>query len=333
MARPTTPTPEVRSAPTCSAATGSPSPAPAARTCAPATRTCSPPRSTGSSPGTACRASASARSPPARCSSTARTSTSPARPCSGSALSAETPAYDVQQACATGLETVVSLSNKIRLGQLESAIAGGVDTTSDAPIAVSDRLRRALLDLSRAKTVGPEARGRRADPPEGPRARRPRAPASRARTCRWASTRRSPPRSGSITPGGAGRGRAGQPPAPRRRLRRRVLRRPGHPVPRPDARRQPARRLLAGEAGQAQAGVRARPGHPRDDDRRQLDAAVRRRLDGAARVRRVGRRARPGRRSPRWSTPRPARSTSCTGTTGCSWPPRSRCRACSPATG
>ncbi|MEZ0447156.1 acetyl-CoA C-acetyltransferase [Cellulomonas sp. ICMP 17802] len=71
----------------------------------------------------------------------------------GSALSAETPAYDVQQACATGLETVVSLSNKIRLGQLESAIAGGVDSTSDAPIAVSNRLRRALLDLSRARTA------------------------------------------------------------------------------------------------------------------------------------------------------------------------------------
>ncbi|ROS31747.1 acetyl-CoA C-acetyltransferase [Cellulomonas sp. PhB150] len=72
----------------------------------------------------------------------------------GSALSAETPAYDLQQACATGLETVVSLSNKIRLGQIESAVAGGVDTTSDAPIAVSDRLRRALLDLSRARSVG-----------------------------------------------------------------------------------------------------------------------------------------------------------------------------------
>ncbi len=70
----------------------------------------------------------------------------------GSALAPTTPAYDVQQACATGLETVVSLSNKIRLGQLESAVAGGVDTTSDAPIAVSDRLRRALLDLSHART-------------------------------------------------------------------------------------------------------------------------------------------------------------------------------------
>ena len=69
-----------------------------------------------------------------------------------SALSAETPAYDVQQACATGMETVVGLSNKIRLGQIESGIAGGVDSTSDAPIVVSDRLREALLDLSRART-------------------------------------------------------------------------------------------------------------------------------------------------------------------------------------
>ncbi|NKY41039.1 acetyl-CoA C-acetyltransferase [Cellulomonas septica] len=72
----------------------------------------------------------------------------------GSALAPTTPAYDVQQACATGLESVVGLTNKIRLGQLDSAIAGGVDTTSDAPIAVSDRLRRTLLDLSRARSVG-----------------------------------------------------------------------------------------------------------------------------------------------------------------------------------
>ncbi|UPO78269.1 acetyl-CoA C-acetyltransferase [Arthrobacter sp. Helios] len=71
----------------------------------------------------------------------------------GSALSPETPAYDVQQACATGLETVVSLANKIKLGQLESGIAGGVDSASDAPIAVSEGLRRALLDLSRARTA------------------------------------------------------------------------------------------------------------------------------------------------------------------------------------
>ncbi len=71
----------------------------------------------------------------------------------GSALAPQTPAYDVQQACATGMETVVGLANKIRLGQIESGIAGGVDSTSDAPIAVSDPLRRVLLDLSRAKTT------------------------------------------------------------------------------------------------------------------------------------------------------------------------------------
>lgn len=70
----------------------------------------------------------------------------------GSTLSPETPAYDVQMACATGMETVLGLSNKIRLGQLDSAVAGGVDSTSDAPIAVSEPLRRILLDLSRAKT-------------------------------------------------------------------------------------------------------------------------------------------------------------------------------------
>jgi acetyl-CoA C-acetyltransferase len=71
----------------------------------------------------------------------------------GSALSPETPAYDLQQACATGLETVLGLANKIKLGQIDSAIAGGVDSASDAPIAVSEGLREILLDLNRAKTT------------------------------------------------------------------------------------------------------------------------------------------------------------------------------------
>lgn len=71
----------------------------------------------------------------------------------GSALSPETPAYDLQQACATGLETVLGLSNKIKLGQIDSGIAGGVDSASDAPIAVSEGLREILLDLNRAKTT------------------------------------------------------------------------------------------------------------------------------------------------------------------------------------
>jgi acetyl-CoA C-acetyltransferase len=71
----------------------------------------------------------------------------------GSCLSAQTPAYDVQQACGTGLETAILVANKIALGQIESGIAGGVDTTSDAPIAVNEDLRAVLLDANRAKSV------------------------------------------------------------------------------------------------------------------------------------------------------------------------------------
>ena len=72
----------------------------------------------------------------------------------GSALAATTPAYDLQQACATGMEAVIGLSNKIKLGQIDSAIDGGVDSASDDPIAVREGLRAILIDLNRAKTTG-----------------------------------------------------------------------------------------------------------------------------------------------------------------------------------
>jgi acetyl-CoA C-acetyltransferase len=71
----------------------------------------------------------------------------------GSKLSATTPAYDVQQACGTGLEAAILVANKIALGQIESGIAGGVDTTSDAPLAVGDDLRRVLISLNNATTL------------------------------------------------------------------------------------------------------------------------------------------------------------------------------------
>ena len=71
----------------------------------------------------------------------------------GSRLSAATPAYDVQQACGTGLEAAILVANKIALGQLESGIAGGVDTASDAPLAINDEMRRVLITLSSAKTL------------------------------------------------------------------------------------------------------------------------------------------------------------------------------------
>jgi acetyl-CoA C-acetyltransferase len=72
----------------------------------------------------------------------------------GSKLAPETPAYDIQQACGTGLQAIAQVANKIALGQIDSAIAGGVDTTSDAPLEVNDDLRRILISLNSAKTVG-----------------------------------------------------------------------------------------------------------------------------------------------------------------------------------
>jgi len=71
----------------------------------------------------------------------------------GSRLSAATPAYDVQQACGTGLEAAILVANKIALGQIESGIAGGTDTASDAPIAVNEDLRQVLVRLNNARTL------------------------------------------------------------------------------------------------------------------------------------------------------------------------------------
>jgi acetyl-CoA C-acetyltransferase len=71
----------------------------------------------------------------------------------GSRLSHDTPAFDVQQACGTGLEAAILVANKIALGQIDAGIAGGVDTTSDAPIEVNEDLRGVLLDLGRASSV------------------------------------------------------------------------------------------------------------------------------------------------------------------------------------
>lgn len=71
----------------------------------------------------------------------------------GSALDPTTPAVDLQQACGTGLETVLYVANKIALGQADTGIGAGVDSASDAPITVTDGLRRALLAANRAKTL------------------------------------------------------------------------------------------------------------------------------------------------------------------------------------
>src|SRR6476620_1957127 len=69
----------------------------------------------------------------------------------GSRLAPETPATDIQQACGTGLQAAIQVANKIALGQIEDGIAGGTDTTSDAPVAISDRLRRKLMKVNAAR--------------------------------------------------------------------------------------------------------------------------------------------------------------------------------------
>jgi acetyl-CoA C-acetyltransferase len=71
----------------------------------------------------------------------------------GTRLAPETPAYDVQQACGTGLETTILVANKIALGQIEAGIACGADTTSDAPIGLNEDLRGILLDAGRERST------------------------------------------------------------------------------------------------------------------------------------------------------------------------------------
>jgi acetyl-CoA C-acetyltransferase len=72
----------------------------------------------------------------------------------GAGLDPHTPAYDVQRACGTSLTTTVQLAHRIARGEISVGIAGGVDTVSDAPIAVGAKLRRILLDSARGKTLG-----------------------------------------------------------------------------------------------------------------------------------------------------------------------------------
>ena len=69
----------------------------------------------------------------------------------GSALAPETPATDIQQACGTGLQAAIQVANKVALGVIDAGIAGGTDTTSDAPVAISDKLRKKLMRVNSAK--------------------------------------------------------------------------------------------------------------------------------------------------------------------------------------
>lgn len=70
-----------------------------------------------------------------------------------SGLSPLTPGITLQRACGTSLDSIITIANKIALGQIDSGIGGGSDTTSEVPIVYGKKLRARLLAANRAKTT------------------------------------------------------------------------------------------------------------------------------------------------------------------------------------
>jgi acetyl-CoA C-acetyltransferase len=71
----------------------------------------------------------------------------------GSGLAAQTPGFDLQRACGTSLEAAILLGNKIALGQIDCAIAAGVDGVSDPPVAYPKSFQQLLLKSLRGKAA------------------------------------------------------------------------------------------------------------------------------------------------------------------------------------
>ncbi len=71
----------------------------------------------------------------------------------GSDLDPRTPAFNVQRACGTSLETINLIALKIAAGQIASGIGGGSDTNSDLPIMLQRALAWKLIDINNAKSI------------------------------------------------------------------------------------------------------------------------------------------------------------------------------------
>jgi acetyl-CoA C-acetyltransferase len=71
----------------------------------------------------------------------------------GCGLAAQTPGLDLQRACGTSLDAAILLGNKIALGQIECAIAGGVDTVSDPPVVFPRSFQQLLLRSYRGRST------------------------------------------------------------------------------------------------------------------------------------------------------------------------------------
>ncbi len=69
-------------------------------------------------------------------------------------LSPLTPGITLQQACGTSLQAALMAGGQIAAGQIDCAIVGGTDTTSDAPIVFQRRFAQRLVKLSKARSFG-----------------------------------------------------------------------------------------------------------------------------------------------------------------------------------
>lgn len=69
-------------------------------------------------------------------------------------LDPHTPGTTLQLACGTSVQATLMLAAKIASGQIDSAIAAGADSISDAPLTFQRRLAKRLVGLSRAKSFG-----------------------------------------------------------------------------------------------------------------------------------------------------------------------------------
>ena len=72
----------------------------------------------------------------------------------GAGIHPTTPAYDLQRACGTSLSAAAQLAHRIASGEIDSAIAGGVDSASDIPLGYGRKLQRAVLKLARSRSLG-----------------------------------------------------------------------------------------------------------------------------------------------------------------------------------
>lgn len=72
----------------------------------------------------------------------------------GSKLDNHTPAFDIQRACGTSIEAVILAANKIALGQIDCAIAGGSDTNTAITLEFSDEASQKFIGLSRSRSTG-----------------------------------------------------------------------------------------------------------------------------------------------------------------------------------